>query len=557
MEKIWVKHYESGVAEMLDVKPFPSLQHSFKHFSDKFADNTAFSNFDVKLTYGELRNRSAELAAYMQNEMGIKKGDSVAIMMPNLLQYPITLFACVQLGAIIVNVNPLFTARELKHQLKDSGAKAIVICANFAHTLEAVVADSALEHIVLTELGDCLPGLKGRLINFVVKHVKKMVPKFHLSNTVSFNEALKRGADLSLAPVETCLEDIACLQYTGGTTGPAKGAVLTHGNLVANANQFRAWGRTVIVGGKDVIITPLPMYHIFSLTVCCLAMMGLGAESLLITNPRDIPGFIKILKKSRGTIFVGINTLYNALFNHPKIGEVDFSGLKISIGGGMATQKVVSDQWKRITGTPILEGYGLTETSPIVSACSMAEQEFTGSVGYPLPNTEVSIRDDDGEEVPMGHDGEIWVRGPQVMAGYWHRPEETAHVLRADGWLLTGDIGRFDEGGHLYIVDRKKDMVIVSGFNVYPNEVESVLVEHEAITQAAIIGVPSEQTGEAVKAFVVSSNPELTEEEIIAHCRQSLTAYKVPKLYEFREELPTTPVGKVLRRKLRDGGDSD
>ncbi len=552
MEKIWTKHYEKTVDETINVAPFNSLIESFHSYTQRFADFNAFSNFGVKLTYRDLAQQVKQLAAYMQNEFQIKKGDRVAIMMPNLLQYPVALFAVLSLGGIVVNVNPLYTGRELEHTLKDSGAVAIVICKNFASTLESVISRSQVKNVLITGLGDRL-GFKGKIINFVVKYVKKMVPKFNLPQAVDFNRALSAGAKLPYAEVASSLSDVAFLQYTGGTTGPSKGAMLSHGNMLANATQFRTWIGSVVEAGVDVAVTPLPLYHIFSLTVCCLSYIGLGAECMLITNPRDIPGFIKILKENPGTFFVGINTLYNALVNHPDAKDIDTSKLKFCGSGGMSTQHAVSEKWFALTGKHIIEGYGLTETSPVLTFSPMYVKDFSGSCGLPLPNTEISIRDGDGNELTTGQKGEVWARGPQVMQGYWQRPEATKEVITEDGWFKTGDIGLMDKEGWLYLVDRKKDMIIVSGFNVYPNEIEDVLVEHEGVLEAAVIGVPSEKTGEAVKAFIVKNDPGLTEQDLENYCRKSLTAYKVPKIIEFRDELPKSNVGKVLRRMLRDG----
>ncbi len=552
MEKIWLKHYEEGVPAVIDVAPFDSLIGSFNNYTKKFADHSAFSNFGVKLTYRDLRIQVEMLAAYMQQVWGIKKGDRVAIMMPNLLQYPISLFAVLSVGAIVVNINPLYTPRELEHTLHDSGAVAIIICANFANTLEEVIHRSTVKHVMVTNLGDCL-GVKGRFVNFAVKYIKKMVPKFNLPHAVHFNDALKKGASLTLEPVELTLRDLAFLQYTGGTTGPSKGAMLTHGNLLANATQCRAFIRSTVVPGVDVAVTPLPLYHIFSLTVCCLSYIGLGAECMLITNPRDLDGFIKILKKHPGTFFIGINTLYNGLVNHPRSQDIDFTRYKFFGSGGMATQHAVNHKWLELSGRHIVEGYGLTETSPVLTFSPPMGATFTGSCGIPLPNTEISIRDDAGNELGTGETGEVWARGPQVMLGYWNRPEETKNVLTEDGWFKTGDIGLVDKEGWLYLVDRKKDMVIVSGFNVYPAEVEDVLVDHEGVLEAAVIGIKAAGSGEAVKAFVVKNDPGLTEQDLISYCKKHLTAYKVPKLYEFRDELPKSNVGKVLRRMLRDG----
>ena len=550
MDNFWVKHYQDGVPESVDVDVYASMVESFEKYTAKFSNFTAFSNFGKKLTYRELDRLTQQVASYFQSQ-GLKKGDRIALMMPNLLQYPVCLFGALRAGLAIVNVNPLYTARELRHQLQDSGAKAIVICANFAKTLEKAISDTEIKHVVVTELGDML-GLKGKLINCVVKYIKKMVPAFSLPQAVTFADVLSIGAQQSLQSVTIGPDDIAFLQYTGGTTGPSKGAVLTHKNILANAAQLRSWVAPVIEAGKDIVVTPLPLYHIFSLLVCCISFLGLGCECLLVTNPRDMNLFVKILKKAKGTMFVGINTLYNALFHHPKINEVDFSKMKLSVSGGMATQKDVDEKWFKLTGTHILQGYGLTETSPVISINPLNITHFNGSSGLPVPSTDVEIHDDEGNSVPLGEEGEICIKGPQVMQGYWHNEDETASVFDDNGWLLTGDIGRFDEAGFLYIVDRKKDMILVSGFNVYPNEIEDVLMMHPGVKEAAAIGVPSERTGEKIKVFIVKENDHVTQEELLSFCRENLTGYKVPKVFEFRDELPTSNIGKVLRRELKD-----
>ena len=550
MERVWHQSYDSGIPPEINVTPFESLVHSMLHFTQKFSDQVAFSNFDVPMTYAELAQRSKDLAAYMQTHFNIQKGDRVAIMMPNLLQYPVTVYAVLSLGAVVVNINPLYTPRELKHALHDSGAKAIFICDNFAKTLQEVIQDVNLEHVVLTGLGDFL-GFKGKVINFVVKYIKKMVPPHQIPGALRLSNIMRTAQHLSFNPVKLSLDDLAFLQYTGGTTGPSKGAELTHRNIMANANQFRVWAKSIMRIGEEVFVTPLPMYHIFSLTVGCFALLGIGAECMMITNPRDIDGFVKILGKRMGTVFVGINTLFNALAMHPGMKKVDFSPLRFSASGGMATQHAVDEKWHALTGTHIIEGYGLTETSPVVSFSPCSVKKFSGSVGFPLPNTDVKVVDREGNALPFGEKGEIWVKGPQVMRGYWQRPDETAHALTADGWFKTGDIALQDEEGWIYLVDRKKDMVIVSGFNVYPNEIEKVLVEHEGVSEAAVIGVPCEKTGEAVKAFIVKTDPGLEASDIINFCKKHMTNYKVPKQIEFIDELPKSNVGKLLRRELR------
>jgi long-chain acyl-CoA synthetase len=551
MERIWRAMYADNVKKEVVEHPYSSLTEAFDSYCSQFPENVAFSNFGVNLSFSQLQQKVNDFAAYLQSHLGVSKGDRVAIMMPNLLQYPITLHAVLKCGAIVVNINPLYTPRELRHALLDSGANVIVICENFAKTLSDVIGDVKVEHVVITELGDSL-GLKGKLMNWVVKHVKRMVPAYNLPSIVRFNHALKRGQEYSLESPSLTTDDLAFLQYTGGTTGPSKGAELSHGNILANTTQMYEWIKDVIVSGKDSVVTPLPLYHIFSLTVCCLTFPTLGAECILITNPRDIPGFVKLLKKRMGTCFVGLNTLYNALVMNDDFNKLDFSQLKYCISGGMATQHAVNKKWFEKTGVHILEGYGLTETSPVLTFNPTYVNDFSGSIGVPLPNTELSIRDEDGDALPAGKKGELWARGPQVMRRYWNKPKESEKVLTPDGWFKTGDIGLMDKQGWFYLVDRKKDMVIVSGFNVYPNEIEGVLVEHEGVLEAAVIGVKSEKTGEALKAFVVTTDPGLSEDDLKAFCRKNMTAYKVPKIFEFKNDLPKSNVGKVLRRALRD-----
>jgi long-chain acyl-CoA synthetase len=553
MNKIWLQNYPQGIPAEVDVSQYRSLKEILEVSCQRFAALPAFTNMGTSITYAELDRLTQQFGAFLQQQLGLAKGARVAIMMPNLLQYPVALFGALRAGMTIVNVNPLYTARELRHQLRDSGAEAIVVLENFAHTLQEVLADTAVKSVITTQVGDLLPALKSLLVNFVVKHVKRMVPEWRIDAAVEFRAALEAGGRQRLQDVPLGPEDIAFLQYTGGTTGVAKGAILTHGNMVANLQQTSAWMSRVLKEGVETIVTPLPLYHIFSLTANCLTFMKWGANNLLITNPRDIPGFIKELKRIRFTAITGVNTLFNALLNHADIRSVDASALKVAVGGGMAVQRAVAQRWKEAMGVALVEGYGLTETSPIVCANPLDAREFSGAVGLPLPSTDVSIRNDKGEELGVGEVGEICVRGPQVMKGYWNLPEETAKTLDRDGWLRTGDMGMMDERGYVRITDRKKDLVIVSGFNVYPNEIEDVIAMHPGVLESAVIGVPDEHSGEAVKVIAVRKDPALTEKALIEHCRKYLTGYKVPKQVEFRSEpLPKTPIGKVLRRVLRD-----
>ncbi|AQV95702.1 long-chain-fatty-acid--CoA ligase [Cupriavidus necator] len=555
MERIWLKHYPAGVPAEIDASQFRSLAALLEASFRTYADRKAFICMDKAITYGELDQLSAHFAAWLQSR-GLRPGARVAIMMPNVLQYPVVLAAVLRAGFVVVNVNPLYTPRELEHQLKDSGAEAIVILENFASTLQQVLARTPVKHVVVASMGDMLGGLKGAIVNFVVRNVKKMVPAWELPNCVRFNSVLAEGRKLTLQPVATGPDDIAFLQYTGGTTGVSKGAVLLHRNVVANVLQSEAWMQPALNKGahidQPITITALPLYHIFALTVCCLLGMRSGGTSVLIPNPRDIPGFIKELQKYRFNMFPAVNTLYNALLNNPEIGKVDFSGLRVANGGGMAVQEAVAKQWLAKTGCPIIEGYGLSETSPSATCNPTDTNAFSGTIGMPLPSTEVVIRDDDGKDVPLGQPGEICIRGPQVMAGYWNRPDETAKVMTPDGFFKTGDIGVMDERGYTKIVDRKKDMILVSGFNVYPNEVEGVVAECPGVLEVAAVGVPDTHSGEVVKLFVVRKDPALTEADVIAFCKERLTGYKRPKYVEFRTELPKTNVGKILRRELRD-----
>jgi long-chain acyl-CoA synthetase len=554
MEKIWLKHYPTGVPADIDPNKYQSIRDLFEESVASFAERPAYYCMGKEITFGELDRMSRSFGAWLQAQ-GLKKGDRVALMMPNVLQYPVALFGVLRAGLIVVNVNPLYTPRELEHQLNDSGAKAIVILENFAHTLEQVIAKTPVKQVVVAAMGDLLGLAKGALVNFVVRNVKKMVPAYQFANAIRFNAVLSAASGMALARVDIKPEDIAFLQYTGGTTGVSKGAMLLNRNITANLTQVDAW-LDPFLSDYDrknyIIITALPLYHIFSLTVNCLMMLKIGGKNVLIVNPRDIPGFVKELAKHKYTTITGVNTLFNGLMHHPDFEKLDFSALRISNGGGMAVQKAVAERWKKITGVTLTEGYGLTETSPVATTNPPDLKEFNGSIGLPVPSTEISIRDDAGNELPLGQAGEICIRGPQVMAGYWQRPEETAAVMTADGYFRSGDVGIMDENGHTRIVDRKKDMILVSGFNVYPNEVEGVVMMHPGVLECAAVGVPDEHSSEAVKLFVVKKDPELSEKDVRAHCHENLTGYKCPKHIEFRTELPKTNVGKILRRALRD-----
>ncbi len=551
LTKVWLKRYPPDVPAEINADRYPSLVDLFEHAVLHYADNVAFINMGQPLTYRQLDAQSRDFAAWLQQGLGLQQGDRVALMMPNLLQYPVALFGVLRAGMVVVNVNPLYTPRELKHQLNDSGASAIVIVSNFAHTLEKVVADTAVKHVMLTRMGDHLAPVKATLVNFVVKYIKKLVPKYHLPGAVPLRHALQQGARMAYHRPALSNNDLAFLQYTGGTTGVAKGAMLTHGNMQANLEQTKATYGKLLRAGQEHVVTALPLYHIFALTVNCLLFLDLGGTNLLITNPRDIPGFVKELAKFPFTAITGVNTLFNALLNDENFNKLDFSTLRLSAGGGMSVQKAVAERWEKLTGHYLLEGYGLTECSPLVSVNPYDITCHTGSIGLPVPSTDVRIIDDQDNEVTPGEPGELCIRGPQVMAGYWQRPDATLEVLK-NGWLHTGDIVTVDSEGFIRIVDRKKDMILVSGFNVYPNEIEDVLMQHPKIREAAAIGVPSELSGEAVKVCIVKKDPALTKEEVLDHCRRQLTGYKVPKIIEFREELPKTNVGKILRRELRD-----
>ncbi|WP_375306884.1 long-chain fatty acid--CoA ligase [Bradyrhizobium sp. A11] len=554
MERIWLKQYPPGVPADIEPTQYASLVDLLEESFTKFADRKAFICMDKSISYRDLDQMSVALAAYLQGR-GLQRGARVALMMPNVLQYPVATAAVLRAGFAVVNVNPLYTPRELEHQLKDSGAEAIIVLENFAHTVEQVIARTAVKHVIVASMGDLL-GFKGVIVNLVVRRVKKMVPAWSLPGSVSFNDALSAGRGMTFSKPKLSPGDVAFLQYTGGTTGLSKGATLLHRNIVANVLQNDAWLQPALAAPPHVdqlmIVCALPLYHIFALTACYLLAVRAGGCNLLIPNPRDIPGFIKELAKYQVNSFPAVNTLYNGLMHHPDFKKLDFSKLKISNGGGMAVQRPVADQWKAVTGCFIAEGYGLSETSPTLTCNPATATEFTGSIGIPVPSTWISIRDDDGNEVPLGQAGEICAKGPQVMSGYWNRPEETAKVMTADGYFRTGDIGIMDEKGYTKIVDRKKDMILVSGFNVYPNEVEEVIAGHPGVLECAVIGIPDSKSGEAVKAFVVKKDPNLTAEALIKFCQEQLTGYKVPKQIEFRTDLPKTNVGKILRRQLRD-----
>lgn len=550
MEKTWLEHYDPRVSADIDPDRYSSVVDIFEQSVKQFGDQTAYINMGHSMSFNELDEQTKNFAAYLQNS-GLKRGDAVAIMMPNLLQYPVAMFGILRAGMVVVNVNPLYTARELKHQLTDSNAKAIVIVENFACTLEKVVKDTPVEQILLTSLGDMLPAPKRWIVNFAVKHVKKMVPSFSLPEATPFKDALKRGEKESFSRPDISGEDLAFLQYTGGTTGVSKGAMLTHRNMIANLEQVSGILETVIEKGKDLVVTALPLYHIFALLANGLLFLKYGCPNLLITNPRDMNGFVKELSKYPFAILPGVNTLFNGLLNTPGFDELDFSNFKFGLGGGMAVQRPVAEKWQKVTNTVLLEGYGLTECSPVVAVTPPQISEYKGSIGLPVPSTDIKLLDEEGNEVKAGEPGEMWVKGPQVMRGYLNRQEATDEILK-DGWLATGDIAEVDEEGYFYIVDRKKDMILVSGFNVFPNEIEEVAAMHDKIVEAAAIGEDHEVSGEVVKLFVVRNDESLTEEEVISHCRDHLTGYKVPKRVVFKEELPKTNVGKILRRELRD-----
>ncbi len=552
MEPIWLKNYPKGVKTTIDVDQYRSIVDVFEESVHKFSSNIAFTNFKADLTYSNLNTLSRNFAAYLQNHLGLKKGDRIAIQMPNLLQFPVVLFGSLRAGLVVTNINPLYTEREMEHQLKDSGAETIIIVANFASKLQTIVKNTKVKNIIVTEVADLVPFPKSLLINSIVKYVKKMVPAYDLPQAKRLNQCLALGSQKEFNKVEIKPTDTAFLQYTGGTTGVAKGAELTQKNVVSNMLQIREWMSPLLKEGQETAISPLPMYHIFSLTVNCLAFMSYGARNVLITNPRDIPNYVKEIKNYKFTIMAGLNTLYNALLNNKDFHTVDFSHLKISVGGGMAMQKAVTERWKKVTGTNIVEGFGLTETSPVLCCNPVDGRDRVGTIGMPVPNTEIRIVDDSGKDVAAGESGELWARGPQVMKGYWNKPEETEKVMTSDGWFKTGDIAVMEADGFFKIVDRKKDMILVSGFNVYPNELEDVVAAHPKVLEVAAIGVLDEKCGEVPKLFVVKKDESLTIQELEAFCKEKLTGYKRPKFIEFLTELPKSNVGKILRKDLRD-----
>lgn len=552
MDKIWLKRYPSYVPAEIDVSTYDSLVDVYRESVEKFRDRPAYENLGRTLTYGELDQLVTQFATYLTRVLGLSRGDRIAIMMPNLLQYPIALFAAIRAGIIVVNTNPLYTARELRHQLNDSGAIAIVVLENFAHTLEKIISETSIRHVITTAIGDMAGFPKSLLVNFVVRHIRKMVPAWSIDGSVRFRDTLVTHGKHSFEDADLGHEDIAFLQYTGGTTGVAKGAMLTHKNVIANLLQAHAWTANDLVPGKEVFITALPMYHIFALLANAMFAMQMGAKNRLITNPRDLPALIKELSREPFSFITGVNTLFNAMLNTPGFEKLDFSKLKIVLGGGMAVQRAVADPWQEITGTTLLEAYGLTETAPAVAINPLDIDGYNGSIGLPIPSTEISIRDENNEQLPYGERGELCIRGPQLMQGYWQRPEETAAAIDEDGWFHSGDIATMDEEGFIKIVDRLKDMILVSGFNVYPNEVEEVLAAHPGVLEAGVIGVSDEKSTEAVRAIVVPKDASLTEKELHDYARENLSAYKCPKSWVFVDELPKSNVGKILRRELRE-----
>jgi len=550
--KIWLSEYTPGVPAAIDIDTYVSAVDLLEQSIGRFRNNVAFECMGVELRYDDLDRLTQDFASYLQNVLGLDKGDRVAIMMPNLLQYPIALFGILRAGMTVVNVNPLYTPRELEHQLRDSGARAIVIVENFCHTLQQVLERTPVEAVITTQLGDLHPFPKSLLVNTVVKRLKRLVPKWNIPGSVPLRAALARGKAQPYMPIDLFHNDIAFLQYTGGTTGLSKGATLTHGNIVANMLQARAWLSTLLHEGEELVVTALPLYHIFALLANCLIFMSLGAKNLLITNPRDLPGLVKELSRHRFTALTGVNTLFNGLLNTPGFAELDFSSLKFTLGGGTAVQQSVAERWTQVTGKPLTEAYGLTECSPAVSFNPIHKPDWNGTIGLPLPSTIVALRDDANNDVALGEPGELCVSGPQVMQGYWQKPEENAKVFTVDGFLKTGDIATMDTKGYLRIVDRKKDMILVSGFNVYPNEIEAVVAMHPGVLECACVGVPDERSGEAPKVFVVRKDPALTAESLLAFCRDELTAYKLPRQFVFVESLPKSNVGKILRKELRE-----
>lgn len=547
----WYNHYPEGIPHEINPDEYGSLVEVINESFKKYSDLPAFENMGKSYTYSEIDELSTHFASFLQNELKLEKGDRLAIQMPNLIQYPVVLFGALKAGVVVVNTNPLYTQPEMQHQFKDSGAKAIVILANFAHNLEAVIEKTSIEHVIITEIGDLLGGLKGMLTNFVVKKVKKMVPPYHISGAIPFKESISKGKAHAFKLVEVSSEDLAFLQYTGGTTGVSKGAMLTHRNVTSNLLQVRAWISNITVEREELIITALPLYHIFALVINALITFSIGAKNVLITNPRDLDGFVKELSKHQFTMMTGVNTLFNALLNHPKFSSLDFSRLTHAAGGGMAVQRVVAEKWKEVTGKPLLEGYGLTETSPVLTFNPTDGTDRIGTIGLPAPSTDIQLLDDDGKEVPLGERGEICAKGPQVMKGYWEKPKETEEVF-INGWFRTGDIGVMDEDGFIKIVDRKKEMILVSGFNVYPNDIENTIASHPKVLEVGAIGVPDAKSTEAVKVFIVRKDDSLSEEEIKKYSKENLTGYKCPKHVEFLPELPKSNVGKVLRRVLKE-----
>lgn len=552
LQKPWLDSYPKGVPEQIDISQYQSILSVLDQVCEKYADRPGFASFGTQLTYGEIERLSRQFASYLINDLKLKKGDRVALMMPNLLQYPIAIFGVLRAGMTVVNTNPMYTARELKHQLVDSGASAIVVLENFAHTVAEVLADTAIKKVVVTGVGDMLKFPKGAIINFMLRHIKKQVPAFTITGAIGFREALAQGAKTPCPEVVVSLDDIAFLQYTGGTTGVAKGAMLTHRNLVSNMEQSCTWLGRNITYGEEAIITALPLYHIFALTANCLVFMKFGGLNHLIANPRDMAGFVKTLQNTRFTAITGVNTLFNGLLNTPGFDQIDFSPMHLSLGGGMAVQRAVAERWKKVTGVTLIEAYGLTETSPAACMNPMGLTDFNGAIGLPISSTDACVKNEEGEILATGEVGELCIKGPQVMAGYWQRPADTAQVIDHDGWLHTGDMARMDEQGFFYIVDRKKDMILVSGFNVYPNEIEDVIAQMPEVLEVAAVGVPDDKSGEAVKVVVVKKNPALSVEQIKAFCRENLTGYKQPRYIEFRSELPKSNVGKILRRELRE-----
>lgn len=551
MEQIWLKSYPQGVMKEIELNSYQAVSDILEESFKKYPHSPAFHNMGTTLSYEQIDIASKKFASFLQNDLGMAPGDRVALMMPNILQYPIALFGVLRAGMIVVNVNPLYTARELEHQLKDSGSKAIVIFANSAHVLEKIIAQTAVKHVITTEIGDLLKFPKNLIVNFVLKNIKKMVPAWNIKGAISFKETLLKGQLDKYKKFTKDRNSTAFLQYTGGTTGVSKGAELSHGNILANILQAKEWIKKNLREGQEIVITPLPLYHIFSLTANCFIFSAIGGLNVLITNPKDIPGFIKELKKWKYSAITGVNTLFNALLNNEDFNKMDFSHLRFAMGGGMAVQKTTAEKWKKLTNVPLIEGYGLSETSPCVSINPMDIVDYTGTVGLPMPSTIVVMKDDQGKDLEIGEVGEVCVKGPQVMKGYWNRPDETAKVMTPDGYFRTGDLGFMDSKGFIKLVDRKKDMILVSGFNVYPNEIEEVVGAHPKVFECAAIGVPDDKSGEAVKVFIVKKDPSLTEQEIKDYCKNNMTRYKLPRFVEFRKDLPKSNVGKILRKDLR------